>query len=69
MEIAAEHAEAVGERAGVGMEERFLLDGIALRAPDIAPRHQQPASLVVADLADANSAVGQRAAMPAGDAL
>ena len=39
VQVAAEHAEAVGERAGIGVEERLLLDRIALHAADVAPRH------------------------------
>jgi len=36
------------------MEERLLLDWVALHARDIAPRHPQAAPIVVADLADAD---------------
>src|SRR5438034_193015 len=45
VEIAAEHPEAVRERARVRVEERLLLDRIALHAADVAPRHLQPAAL------------------------
>ena len=45
VEIAAEHAEAVGQRAGIDVEERLLLDGIALHAADVAPRDVQPSAL------------------------
>ena len=68
VQIAAEHAEAVRERAGVGVEERLLLDRIALHAADVAPRHAQRSALVEAHLADADRAVGQRTAMAAGEA-
>ena len=66
VQIAAEHAEAVGERAGIRVEERLLLDRIALHAADVAPRHAQPAALVEAHLADADRALGQRTAVAAG---
>ena len=65
MQIAAEHAEAVGARTRIGVEERLLLDRIALHAADVAPRHAQPSALVEANLADADRAFGQRAAVPA----
>src|SRR5262249_44079476 len=60
VEIAAEHSKAVGERTGVGVEERLLLDRIALNATDISPGDTQPAALVEPDLADADGALGQR---------
>ena len=47
------------------VEERLLLDRIALHAADVAPRHQQPAALVEAHLADADRALGQRTAVAA----
>ena len=49
MQIAAQHAEAVSQRARIGVEERFLLDGIALHAADISPRHVERAALVVSE--------------------
>ena len=50
------------------MEERLLLDRIALHAADVAPRDVQRAAAVESDLADARGAVGQRTGVPAGDA-
>ena len=58
MQVAPEHAEAVGERARIGVEERLLLDGIALHAADVAPWHAERAATVEADLAHAHRAVG-----------
>ena len=58
MEIAAEHAEAERQRAGMGVEERLLLDRIALHAADVAIRHVQHAAAIEAHLADAGGAVG-----------
>ena len=65
VQIAAEHAEAVGERAGIRVEERLLLDRIALHAADVAPRHAAAGRRVEAHLADADRAVGQRTAVAA----
>src|SRR6185503_9344906 len=66
VKIAPEHPEAVGERAGVGVKERLLLDRIALHAADVAPGHQRAAGLVEAHLAHADGAFRQRTAVPAG---
>ena len=65
MKVAAEHAEAVGQRAWISVEERFLFDRITLDAGDIPPRHAQAAALVEANLADAHGALWNRAAMAA----
>src|SRR5215472_1348330 len=56
MQVATEHAEAVGKSAGVGMEEGLLLDGVALHASHIAPRHIKRAALVETHLAYAGLA-------------
>ncbi len=69
MKIAAKHAEAVGERARIGVEEWFFLDRIALHAADVSPRHSQPAALVEAHLAHADRPFGQGTAVAAGGAL
>src|SRR5689334_19669528 len=37
MQVATQHAEAVGERAGISVKERLLLDGIALHASGVSP--------------------------------
>src|SRR5262249_52337043 len=68
MQVAAEHAQAVRERAGMSMEEGLLFDWIALHAADVSPRHQQASALVVADLADADGPVRQGTAVAAGNA-
>ena len=68
MEIAAEHAEAVGERAGIGVEERLLLDGIALHSGGVSPGDVELAAAIEADLADSGLAFGDRAAVAAGEA-
>ena len=66
MQIAAEHAEAIGERSRVGVEEGLLLDGVALHAADVSPGDVEFAPAVVTDLADTNLAFGNGAAVPAG---
>src|SRR5689334_24810026 len=61
MQIAAEHAEAIRERTGIGMEERLLLDRIALHAADIAPWHSQPTAIVETHFTHAHRALRNRA--------
>src|SRR5918999_4878334 len=56
MQIAAEHAETIGKRTGMDMEERLLLDWIALNAAGISPRHHQPSGGVEPHLAHAEGA-------------
>ena len=65
MQIAAEHAEAVRQRARMHVKERLLLDRIALHAAGISPRHHQPSALVEAHLADAERARGNLAVVAA----
>ena len=66
MQIAAQHPEAERERARPYMKERFLLDGVALDAADVAPWHAQDAVAIEADLADADVAFRDRAFVAAG---
>ncbi len=66
MQIAPEHAEAERERAGVGVEERLLLDGIALHAADVAIWNVEDAAAIEAHAADAFRAVRNRAGVTAG---
>jgi hypothetical protein len=51
----------------MGMEERLLLDGIALHSRDVAPGNVKRAAAVVADFADAGLAFGNGAAVAAGE--
>ena len=69
MQIAAQHAEAVRERSGVGVEERLFLDRIALHATDVAPGHHQASAPVEPHFAHAGRAVRNLAVMPAGVAV
>src|SRR5262249_34410117 len=65
MQVATHHAEGEGVAAGVDVEERLLLDGVALQTGDVAERHLEPAGLIEAHLADAAQAVADEAAMAA----
>ena len=67
VQIAAEHAKAVGERTGIGVEEGFLLDRIALHASGISPRNIELAGAIKAHLAHTSLAFGNRATMTAGE--
>jgi hypothetical protein len=68
MQIAAQHPEAVRESAGMSMEERLLLDGIALHTRGISPWHIELAAAVKAHFAYAGLSLGDRAAMTAREA-
>src|SRR5258708_10913390 len=66
--IAAQHAEAVSESAGICVEERLLLDRIALGSGNVSPGNVEGAAAVVTDFADTRLAVGDGAAVAAGEA-
>src|ERR1019366_6019414 len=66
MQVATQHSKAVGERARRGVEERLLLDGIALHSGNISERHVKDSASIEADLAYANLAFRNRATVPAG---
>ena len=68
VKVTAHHAEAVGERSGMRVKKRFLLDRIALSPGGISPWNIERAAPVVADFADARLAVGDGAAMSASEA-
>ena len=68
VQVAAEHPEAEGQGTRNGVKERFLLDRIALHAADITPRRVELSVPDAADLADADGALRNGAAMPAGQA-
>jgi hypothetical protein len=68
VQVTSEHAKAVGERSGVSMEKRLLLDRVALHSAHISPRHVQGSTLVVADLAYSGLSLSNGAAVPAGKA-
>ena len=67
VQVATQHAEAIGQSAAEGVKERLLFDGIALDAADVAPGSVELAAAVEADLADARVALGDGAAMAAGE--
>jgi hypothetical protein len=68
VQVASQHAEAVGERAGISMEEWLLLNRVALHSADIAPRHVKLPALVVANLANTGLTFGNGATVSAGKA-
>jgi len=68
MEIASQHAEAVGECARMGMEEWLLLDGIALGSGNVSPGNVEFAAAVVANFADTGLAFGNGATVTTGEA-
>jgi hypothetical protein len=68
MEIAAQHAEAVGESAGMGVEEGLFFNGIALHSGGVSPGNVELSATVEADFTDAGLAFGNGAAVAAGEA-
>jgi len=66
MQVATEHAEAVGECSRISMEEGFFLNGIALHPSGVSPGDIEFATAIEADPADAGLAVGNWAAVAAG---
>src|ERR1700721_2686088 len=66
VQIAAEHAEAVGERSRISVEEWLLLDGIALHSGNVTPGNVELAAVIEADFADAGLSIGNGAAVAAG---
>jgi hypothetical protein len=67
VQIASEHAEAVGKRTGISVEERLLLNGIALHAADISPGHVESSALVVANFANSGLSFWDGATVPTGE--
>ena len=68
MQIASQHAETVRKGARVGVEERLLLDGIALHTAYIAPWNVELSAPIEANLAHSRLAFGNGAAVPASEA-
>ena len=66
VQIAAQHSETVGQGSGVGVEEWFLLDGIALGSGNVSPGNVELASAIEADFANAGLSFGNGAAVTAG---
>ena len=67
MQIAAQHAEAVGQCAGIGVKKWLFLDRIALSSSSVSPRNEELTAPVVADFANTRLALGDGAAMSAGE--
>ena len=68
VQVAPQHAEAVGERSGMGVEERFLFDWVALGSGGVSPGDVERAAAIEADFADSGLAFGDGAAMSASEA-
>jgi hypothetical protein len=66
VQIAAQHSETVGERSGVGVEKRLLLDRVTLNSSDIAVGNIECATVIETNLADTGLSLGNRAAVAAG---
>ena len=65
VQIAAKHAEAVGERAGIRVEKWLFLDRIALSSGSVFPGNKELATAVVAHFANTGLAFGDGTAMSA----
>ena len=68
MKVTAEHAECECVAARINMKERFLLNRVALKRPDVAEGDLELTILHEADFADPAAAFGQQTAVPAGHA-
>ena len=68
VQIAAQHAEAVGERTGIRVKKWLLLDRVALGSGGVSPGNVKRAAAIVADFANAGLAFGDGAAMSASEA-
>jgi hypothetical protein len=66
MKVTANHAEAVGERPTVRMEERLLLNRVTLHPAYIAPRDVECSLTVEAHFADPGLPIGNGAAVSTG---
>ncbi len=68
MEVASQHAEAIGKSSRMGVEEWLLFDGIALQSGGVSPGGVERAAPVKADLAYTGLAFRDGTAMTAGKA-
>ena len=68
MQVAAQHPEAVSQRARISVKERLLLNGVALHAAHVTPRYVELSASIEPDLANAELGVRDAAAVPAGEA-
>ena len=66
MQVTPQHAEAIGERTGISVEERLFFDRIALHAADVSPWDEQRPAAIETHLADAGLAFRDGAAVSAG---
>ena len=68
MQIAAQHAEAIGERTGIRVKKWLFLDRVTLGSGGVSPGDVERAAAIVADFAHAGLAFGDGAAMSASKA-
>jgi len=68
MQIAAQHAEAVGKRSGIGVKKRLFLYWVALNSADVSPGHVKFAALIKANFAHTCLAFRNGAAVTASEA-
>jgi hypothetical protein len=66
MQIASQHAEAVGKGSGIRVEKRLLLDRITLHSSHVAPGNVKRPTAVIANFADARLAIGDGTAVSTG---
>jgi hypothetical protein len=66
MQIASQHAEAVGERSGICMEEWFFFYRVTLHSANVAPRHVEGSGPVETDFADSSLTFWNGTAMSTG---
>ena len=69
MQVAAKHSEAERARAGKGVEERLLLDGIAVGRVHVPEWREQLAVAIEANFADAREPRRNGAAKSASEAF
>ena len=67
MKVTSEHAEAIGQSAGVGVEKGLLLDRIALHSGRVSPRNKEFATAIETDFADSWLSLRNGTAMAAGE--
>jgi hypothetical protein len=66
VQVASQHAEAIGESSRISVKKRFLFDGITLHSADISPGNIELSTLIESDLADPGLAFSDWATVSAG---
>jgi hypothetical protein len=68
MQVAPEHAKAIGKGSGIRMEEGLFLNGVALHSGGVSPRGIESAFAVEADFTYSSLPLGNGAAVATGEA-